>query len=434
MTYIPRDMRTSLDSCLSQTGIAEVREWLRGSLAGAPAVAVASAPTGSGLTCTMALVLRELDAEPVWVSFGGLRRAFLADACGSRVAVSGRAKVLVVDEFDALAADAAAWAELSPWLRTPRLTVLCLARASRSARVADLTKGYARFVFRAPPAPAIARVLLAAAPGDALEAARLAAAARGDVRAALAAWRMAGPRAEPAEPAEPDEPDRDEPAEPDEPVEPGAPPARRRPDATEWLRDDRPEGLDSVQALLDAEVPLDAALRAYASDPGIVSMGLWENYLRVSRSVSPGVSEAFSIADVVDTAMYARQTWALGDVHGAIAVGGAALLIDRDPAAEFAVEKFGTIWSRGYNQCAKTKNVRAVALARAEAGLGGLPVTDLAFVRGLLAAAVESGDAGRIRAAAAGVGGQSAAVLCAMRLWDSKYRQSQHARVKKMLD
>jgi hypothetical protein len=246
------------------------------------------------------------------------------------------------------------------------------------------------------------------------------------MRAALAAWHM-------------DSAGRDSGGAPaDSPGGAGAPsPAANpaRPDAVAWLRDDRPEGLDSVQALLDnAPAGLDAALRAYATDPSIVSMGLWENYLRASASVCPGVADSFSIADVVDTAMYAHQTWALSDVYGAIAVGGAAVLLDRDPAASFAVEKFGTIWSRGYNQCARTKNVRAIALARAEAGLPSMPVTDLAYVRQLLAAAVESGDRDRVRAAAAGVGGQAAAVLCVMRLWDTKYRQSQHARVKKMLD
>ena len=143
-------MRTTLDSLLSQTTIAEVRQWLRALFAWrGGGVAVLTAPTGSGLTTTVRLLLSELGADVVDVGSSQLRlKAFVADACQSPISVTGRPKVLVVEEFDVLVGtDANVAGDLK--LKAPRVPTLCLARAGRSSRFADATKAYTRFAFRA---------------------------------------------------------------------------------------------------------------------------------------------------------------------------------------------------------------------------------------------------------------------------------------------
>ena len=195
-----------------------------------------------------------------------------------------------------------------------------------------------------------------------------------------------------------------------------------------------PEGMDSVEALLEAHSSIDSVMAAFSSDPGIVSMGLWENYTSFAKDVCPEVSDAFSASDVVDAAMYRTQNWALHDVYGVFAAAApSAYLRRRAVSKPPAIDKFGTIWSRMYNQCARMRHVKGIAFARAEAGLGHLPVEDLAYLRDILDAALASGDADAVRAAAAGVGGSAEHVLMLMRLWDRGYRQSAHSRVKKML-
>ena len=69
-------MRTTLDSLLSQTTIAEVRQWLRGLFASrGGGVAVLTAPTGSGLSTTVRLLLSELGADVVDVGSSQLRQS-----------------------------------------------------------------------------------------------------------------------------------------------------------------------------------------------------------------------------------------------------------------------------------------------------------------------------------------------------------------------
>jgi hypothetical protein len=415
-------MRTTLDSLLSQTTIAEVRQWLRGLFASrGGGVAVLTAPTGSGLSTMVRLLLSEIGADVVDVGSSQLRlKAFVADACQSPISVTGRPKVLVVEEFDVLVGtDANVAGDLM--LKAPRVATLCLARSGRSSRFADATKAYTSFAFRAPRSDSIARVLLAARRGDAAAAARVAAECRGDVRAALAAWAFKSAKAPAA-----DAPAADDGSD--------APNADAPAAADAYLRDMVPEGMDSVEALLASHSSVDAVLAAFSSDPGIVSMGLWENYTSVAADVCPGVSESFSAADVVDAAMYRTQNWTLHDVYGAFAAAAPSAYLTRTPKAKKPrIDKFGTIWSRMYNQCARLRHVKGIARARAEAGLGFLQVEDLAYLRDILDAALASGDADAVRAAAAGVGGRAEEVLMLMRLWERGYRQSAHSRVKKML-
>jgi hypothetical protein len=411
-------MRTTLDSLLSQTTIAEVRQWLRALFASrGGGVAVLTAPTGSGLTTTVRLLLSELGADVVDVGSSQLRlKAFVADACQSPISVTGRPKVLVVEEFDVLVGtDANVAGDLM--LKAPRVPTLCLARAGRSSRFADATKAYTRFAFRAPRSDAIARVLIAAtqAPSaaDLADAAAVAHSARGDVRAALAAWAFRNAQAAPAAPAAP------------------------ACSADAFLKDIVPEGMDSVEALLAEHSSIDSVMAAFSSDPGIVSMGFWENYTSFAEDVCPEVSDAFSAADVVDAAMYRTQNWALHDAYGVFAAAAPSAYLRRRRRAACKpppkIDKFGTIWSRMYNQCARMRHVKGIACARAELGLAALPVEDLAYLRDVLDAALAAGDAAGVRAAAAGVGGSAEHVLMLMRLWDRGYRQSAHSRVKKML-
>lgn len=404
--------RTSLDSLLGAVEVASLRKWLAAESAPGRVALVLGSP-GSGVTTLLALLVKELDLEPIWARAATPRlRILLGDSGSSHTAVNGKRKVVIIDEYDVIVGDAAASVDVSTFLKKkPSAPVVLLAHAVRSSKTTDAAgKTADRFLFQRPAWPAVARRLTAICEKDGIDASPeqledLARTVKGDVRGALAALDMYA----------------------------------RKPCRSETIeiRDVREEGLDVVDALLGKAVSVTDALRLYASDAAIVSNGLSENYTDAAADVETcaRMADAFSNADVIDETIFARQAWDLVHVHAVFAVAAPVVELHRFGTArplKKPVEKFGTMWSKMYNACAKQKNARAIRMWRAEAGLTYVPAHDLALLRPAIQEAIARSDPGEVKRLAAGVGGATE-ILALMRLSKTEYKQTTHTRLKKLL-
>lgn len=410
--------RTSLGVLYPETEVASLRSWLS---SGATGPALATAGPGSGLTTLVQLLLAEAGLESVWVGCATPRvRALLERAGASPVSVTLRRKVIVVDEFDALAGgDTLALSDVLAFARSkPRLPVLVLSHATRSAKTLEFAKAWPKFAFGRPGAGPVAAYLRRVAARHGIGAAdedlaALARAARGDVRAALVAldlWRRSRGA-------------------------PGPGPVH--------ANDEAVEGLDLTEAVLRGQRghTVRDCLRMFAMESAVLPMGLFENYLpslgKDDLLAAAEAAHAFSDAGVVDRYLYSKQAWDLHDVYGVCAVAATSLALRRHrrgkPSQAFGVTKFGSVWSKAYNMCAKMKQARGLVFKYAEAGLQPPGICDLAWVRRCLRSAVERGDdesLARVTWPLAAVD-----VLCLARLdprsgW---YKQAVHARVKRVL-
>ena len=380
--------RTSLGCLFSDTEVASLRAWMA---SGATGPALATAGPGSGLTTLVALLVAETGLEGVWVGCATPRvKAALAQMGASPVAVTLRRKIIVIDEVDAMGSSGGETSSLSEALAfvktKPPLPVLFLGHATRSQKPLEFAKAWPRFAFGRPGAPRLAAYLADVAAKHGIAAASdewvrdLASRARGDVRAALNAMDML--RHAPAGAA-------------------AAPP----PD----IKDDCIEGLDLTEAVLRGEAGrgVRECLRMYAMEPAVLPMGMWENYLSTLgkediRAVA-AAADGFADADRIDRFVYSRQAWDLQEAYGASAVAVPAMSLARHrrskPPKTVSVTKFGSVWSKMYNACAKVKHVRSLALAYAEAGAQPLSACELAWVRRCLQCAIKRGDKEDIRRA-----------------------------------
>jgi hypothetical protein len=417
--------RTTLGVLLSQTELGALRAWLR---AGTGGPARVMAPQGAGLTTAVRLLAREMEFEALWLTAGQQRaKHLLADAASSTIAVNGRRKLVVLDDFDALCTDAQLMGELAALAKAGcRVPILCLGHTSRMPKLDDSAKKWTTFKFARPSVKAlVSRVLdiattegIALTPGDADQLCR---AARGDVRSALNAMeifhRAAGSAAGSAAGA----------------GSAGAA-AGAAAGAGEYIKDLSMEGLDIVADLLaQPHSAVADAMRLASLDSCVVPMGLFENFVDVAADIESVAlaSEYFSLADVAEKRAYASQSWELLDYHLALSVAGPCVCLKRKRGAIADPKKFGIVWSKMYNQCAKAKGLRSVTHARAESALATLGASDLAFVRGIVTTGLERGDTASVRGALAGL--EPAGALALMRLWKGEYKASTHAKVKKLL-
>ncbi len=440
---------------MSDVGIADLRAWLRAPpVEPSPAVTAAekraavtrrssmavlvSGAQGSGLTTLMRLLVKEMRLEPVWVGTGTPRiKALLAQACTSPVAVNGLQKVVIVDEFDALfAVDSTTCTDVLGFTKKTATKIVCLSRSTRNSRLADATKHMYRIAFSKPSSAAVAGIVSRAVTALGLNVppetqAEIVSSANGNIRGALAAVDFWGRGA--AEAANAGAGDADADAGADVTADAGA--------DVDGDVSARLDGLDVVQNLLGENPGVTRCLQLYLRDPSVLSMGINENYLGVASDISQcaAVSESFSAADTVEAHMYRHQAWDVFEAYGAFAVAGPVQTLHAPPGTRSgaaAVTKFGTIWSKMYNQYAKLKNVRAIALGRGETlGMGAseLPVEDLAYVRGMLSDAISRWDGPEIRRLVASLGGTAAHALALMRLWNSEYKQTTHSKLKRVL-
>jgi hypothetical protein len=381
-----------------------VRAWLA---AGAPrSVFLAVGVPGCGVSTALTGMLAAMAIESVWLDPATPRlRVALADAGCSCVSATGRRKVVVVDGFDAIMRDANGAADISDALRRqlPAPTVF-LAHRTRTVvrRFRDLfpaaTRDRATVLEVRPMSPArIAGMLRERHPGVAPALAEsMARACRGDVRSALASLALS--------------------------------------DSTDaYVKDEVPEA-DAVveEALAGAMTTVAGALARGASDPAVVSHGIFERY-----GFSPEVADALSIADVMEERMFSTQRWELADVHAAMAVAYPAVRLQpsqvlpppRPQPGGARTFVYGMVWSRQHLLAARTKLFHTVQTQRVAAKLPAMGVADLAMVRRMVTDATDRPAV--LRRVLEGL--QPGAVLAIMRLWKGSYTLGMHAKVSRLI-
>ena len=434
--------RTSLGTLFADVEVAALRAWLGGSRG----PALATAPGGSGLTTLVRLLLAEAGMDAVWIGCGTPRvKALLAAAGSSPVSVVMRRKAIVVDEVEAMgsAGETGALAEAVAFARSsPPLPVLFLGKACRSKKPTEFARAWPKFPFARPSALKMEAYLRGVAtkhriciPG--CDVAALAKEAKGDVRAALMAMDLIAAGSGTGD---------------DHGDDPQLQQGQRHPrqqhqhPRRQLLKDEADDGLDLVEAVLCGERAgsVEDALLVFRKDPGMVAMGLYENYLvggGLDMAGAARLADLFAGADVLDKYMYSRQAWDLHDVYGAVAVGGTGAVV-RDcletprkaPRKRASVTTFGSVWSKSYNMFAKMKHVRAASLKCAEAGVAALGPCDLALVRLSLKHAVESGHELLIKDIVGPLGATEVLGLARLSVGGSSWYKAAHqTRIKRLL-
>lgn len=437
--------RTSLGTLFADVEVAALRAWLGGS----QGPALATAPGGSGLTTLVRLLLAEAGMDTVWIGCGTPRvKALLAAAGSSPVSVVMRRKAIVVDEVEAMgsAGETGALAEAVAFARSsPPLPVLFLGKACRSKKPTEFARAWPKFPFARPSTLKMEAYLRGVAakhriciPG--CDVAALAKEAKGDVRAALMAMDLIA-----AGSGTGDDPQ----------LQQGQRQRQHQHPRRQLLKDEADDGLDLVEAVLCGERAgsVEDALLVFRKDPGMVAMGLYENYLvggGVDAAGAARLADLFASADVLDKYMYSRQAWDLHDVYGAVAVGGTGAVVRgclettettsvpystrKAPRKRASVTTFGSVWSKSYNMFAKMKHVRAASLKCAEAGVAALGPCDLALVRLSLKHAVESGQESLIKDIVGPLGAPEVLGLARLSVGGSSWYKAAHqTRIKRLL-
>jgi len=355
-TYAPR---TSVGVLLDDATTLLLRRWMDGAVvadADKAPTAFVTARVGSGVSTLLRLLVSELGLEGVWIHAGTPRIAdVLEDVGRSRISVTGRRKIVIVDEFDAVSADKVTISAIVAFAKTGKLRMVCAGHASRSSKASEFATKWARFDFPRIPTTKIEAYLRSLGFGPA--ASKVSAKrADGDLRAALNSV---------------DSPDS---------------------------KDVVVEGLDGVDLVL-SRTALTVRDAMVMHEPSVVAMGVFENYQAILAKNDTGiadiVSDSFSMADVFDEKMFSTQQWDLAGFYAATAIAAPALAIRERPGRKTtSVEKFGSVWSKAYNARAKAKNVKTINAARSAAGLTCMSVEDLALHRLIVKAALATTAAG----------------------------------------
>ena len=374
-----------------------MEEWLR---QGTPkSVLLVVGVAGCGMSSSLEHLLKSLEIEAVWFGPGATKlRASLLDAGCSCYSATGRRKIVVLDGFDAMMADANAAADIGEFIRRalPAPTIF-LTHKTRTIhkRFRELFNA-ASYAAQAsvldmepPSSEALATILAAEYPeADSMQIKDIAERARGDVRAAKAALEFSG--------------------------------------NSNTLKDYIPEAYTVVDDALSGNYgTVKEILDAASSDPAVISHGIFERY-----GWHPEISDVFSVADVLDECMFSKQHWELHDVHAALAVAYPAL---KAPKAKHHAKKspakftYGMVWSKLHLQACRQRHVRTVATQRAEAKLRFLPVQESAYLRRMIMDAHAQGDTETLRNVLHGL--KPDGLLSLMRLWRGNYTQSMHSKV-----
>ncbi len=329
--YAPTSSR---DVLMDASVVDDLRTWL---LEPGGGCGIATACVGTGLSTLVRLLVRELDFDAIWIITGTKRaQDVLKDSGAFDVAPTGRRKLIVVDEFDP--ADRFTTAVTEYFKSGAPVKLLCLSHPVRSSKQMEFASKWKKFAFPKASADAIDAALRKSGftPRVRFE--------DGDVRAAFQMCANGGAR-----------------------------------------KDRFPEGLDVVNEVLSGKGGNIAdVLRDYAADPSVASMGVFENYHAVSNiQTAVAISDAFSVADGIDTVMYKTQNWELTNFYGAMTVGIAASKL-RNNGKKMQAQKFGTVWSRIYNARSKMKTVSDINLRKLSCGESALSVEDLAYQRKIL--------------------------------------------------
>lgn len=136
-----------------ESNLAELRAWLESRPGpGLPRATVVVGAPGSGCTTMVRRAVTEAGMEVVWLSCGGVGGVDIPSAAASAVAVSGRRKVIVCDEADALAAaDPHTFSQVAAAVKTKVVPVVMITHSLRN-KVADVLPRGAPVIHMAPPA------------------------------------------------------------------------------------------------------------------------------------------------------------------------------------------------------------------------------------------------------------------------------------------
>ena len=100
----------------------------------APAVCAVGGPPGAGCTTLVARGIADAGWDAVWIAAGAVAGVDLQQAASSAVAVTGRRKIIVVDEFDALtAADPVTTAVIATILKKGVVPIVLIAHGPPAA-------------------------------------------------------------------------------------------------------------------------------------------------------------------------------------------------------------------------------------------------------------------------------------------------------------
>lgn len=380
-------------TALDTEAVARVREWLaQPTQAGA---AWLTGTPGSGMTSLVRHLTRDMEA--VWLTSATLRsRAFLRDVCSHPLAVSGKRKVLVLDELDVMLGNETVMLDVAFVVRhNTQVPVVCILKSSRAACTCDLAKKAALVVHFPPPThEAMVEAVTRVATLEKLDLGRihdLCRAAPGDIRHVLQTLRA----------------------------------------AVKTTRDVTMPTADAVQHVLAVPLGVRDALSLFSADAGALPSGLFEVYWRAAGTDVAACTQYLdmvSVGDLVDARIHARHQWDLLDVYGALTVSSAAITLPRAPDVQ--LDKHGTLWNKAYAQCSKSKGLRGITMSRATQGMQPLGAQDLAYVRTMVHHATQESPAAAAGAAKS-AGLDAACCLHLMRLWDSGYKLTVHNKVKK---
>ena len=425
--------RTSLGVPFPDVQVAALRAWMVGRVG----PALATAGPGSGLTTLVELLAAENDLELLRVGSGTPQvKAFLDSAGSSAVTVEMRRKVILVEGADALATtESVAWTDVLAFVRSgPRVPVLLAAHSRRSTKPFEFARTWPRFDLGKPSAPVVRAILhtaLRAAlsrgptgviPESLLDA--LARDVRGDVRAAINALDLAcrGSQTDAASSAATaDAAATAAAAAADAEDAEVARTARTARTATHApgvaAKDVREDGLDVVEAVLTGARGISPDEAARMHEPSMVAMGMFENYHAVTRDLDTlaDVADWFSVSDVVDARSHGAADPPFGDraLYRVVALAGPARALGASKGT-CAVKKFGSVWSKQFNACTKSNQVKALAAARGGRGMAALEPGDLAFVRSGVRRCLARGDDAALRSLVEGWSVQDVLALVRM--------------------
>lgn len=374
--------------------VRRVEAWLRGARGG---TAWLTGAQGSGMTTMVRALVADMEA--VWLTPATMpSRAFVRNACSNPVAVNGKRKVLVLDEFDAVLGSEPATQELVFVMKhSAHVPVMCILKATRATLTADLRAKAALVVdFPVPTHEAMVALVTRIARAEGLcvgeeRISELCARVPGDVRHVVQTLRA----------------------------------------AVDTTRDVFMQTAHAVACVFEGAPTIEHAMHVWSGDSGGIPSGVFETYCRVTDRIEQCTAylDMASLADVVDRRIHAKQRWELLDLHGALSVGGAAVTLPRK--AGVRPTKYGTLWNKNYMQCSKAKTVKGINDRRAERGMMRLGAEELGYVRGMLAHTLPDVDEAARVCQRAGLGAQEC--LHVMRLWVSGYKLGTHAKLKRAL-
>ena len=387
-------------SMLDPGCIERVRSWLA---TGTGGTAWLTGAPGSGMTTMVTRLASDMGLETIWLTASSPKsRAFLKDVCRNPVAVTGKRKVLILDELDVMLGNETAMVDVSFVIKNATaVPVICILKATRAARENELRKKAGLVIdFPVPTPQDMAALASRVAAEEHLDVADEDVILRmchqappGDVRHVLQTLRCQA--------------------------------------AT--LRTAALQTCDAVHEVFASSRTIDQALVHFWGESGAVSSGVFEAYHQSTHDIDQAAAYAdyASCADLVDDYMHGRHAWNLMDVYGCLTTASAAVLL---PKRKVTLTKYGVSWNLEYARCTKTKQLRRVDFARLEAGLPTLGYEGAGMVRGMLQSLLSS--RAELVSMCNGAGLDAANVLNIMRLWPQVYTQyklSTHARIKRWL-